>query len=126
MVEVDIAGDLPSIEPSDAPAKMGAGPSILTFDATMIPNQNLKELVIKTAKINKIPYQLSQSRGGTDAGRIHIHKTGCPSIVISVPTRHIHTSACLACLEDLENTSKLTLELLKILDKKAVEKILPI
>jgi len=127
VVEVDIAGDVPGIKPNEAPAKMGKGPSIVTFDASMIPNQNLKEMVIETAEKNKIPYQLTQSaRGGTDAGRIHIHKTGCPSIVISVPTRHIHSHVSLASLEDVENTHRLILELLKTLDKKAVETLLPI
>ena len=41
-LEVDIAGDVPGIKPSEAPSKMGKGPSILTFDASMIPNQELE------------------------------------------------------------------------------------
>ena len=86
----------------------------------------LKELAIQTAKKKRISYQLSQSRGGTDAGRIHIHKAGCPSIVIAVPTRHIHTHVSLASLKDIENTCKLTLELVKTLDKEKVKKLLPI
>ena len=28
---------------------MGLGPSIVTYDASMIPNQGLKELIIRTA-----------------------------------------------------------------------------
>lgn len=126
VVEIEVAGDVPGIRPSEAQAKMGEGPAIVTFDASMIPNQSLKELTIETAKKKRIPYQLSQSRGGTDAGRIHMHKAGCPSIVISVPTRHIHTHVSLASLKDIENTCKLTLELVKTLDKEKVEKLLPI
>ena len=38
----------------------------------MIPNQPLKELVIRTAEECHIPLQLSQMRGGgTDGGAIH-------------------------------------------------------
>jgi putative aminopeptidase FrvX len=103
-LEVDIAGDVPGIEPHEAPARMGLGPSIITYDASMIPNQALKDLVVRTAEERKIPYQLSQTRGGgTDAGAIHVSNAGCPSIVISVPTRHIHSHVGLISLEDIEN-----------------------
>jgi len=122
IVEVDIAGDVPGIEAHEAPTKMGKGPSILTFDTSMIPNQPLKELVIKTAEESKIPYQLSQvARGSTDAGKIHINRAGCPSIVIGVPTRHIHSHVGLLSLVDTENAIKLTLELVKRLKKEIVE-----
>jgi len=122
VLEVDIAGDVPGIKATEAPAKLGKGPSIVTYDASMIPNQPLKEFVIEVAEKTGIPYQLSQvARGGTDAGRIHISRAGCPSIVIGVPTRHIHTHVGLFSLEDLENTVKLVVELVKRLDKKTVE-----
>ena len=122
VLEVDIAGDVPGIKATEAPAKLDKGPSIVTYDASMIPNQPLKEFVIEVAEKTGIPYQLSQvARGGTDAGRIHISRAGCPSIVIGVPTRHIHTHVGLFSLEDLENTVKLVVELVKRLDKKTVE-----
>jgi len=122
VLEVDIAGDVPDIKPFEAPAKMGKGPSLLTFDRSMIPNQPLKELVLKTADEEGIPLQLSQvARGGTDAGRIHLNRVGCPSVVLSVPTRHIHSHIGLLSLEDTENAVKLVTELVKRLDKKTVE-----
>ncbi len=122
VLEVDIAGDIPGIKPSEAPTKMGKGPGLLTYDRSMIPNQPLKELVWQTATEAKIPLQLSQvAKGGTDAGRIHLDRVGCPSIVISVPTRHIHSHVGFFNLEDAENAVKLIVELLKRLDKKTVE-----
>lgn len=122
VVEVDIAGDVPGIKPSEAPTKMGKGPSICTYDSSMIPNQPLKEFVIKVARESGIPLQLSQiARGGTDAGRIHISRAGCPSVVIGVPTRHIHSHVSLVNLEDAENAVKLLIELVKRFDKETVE-----
>jgi endoglucanase len=122
VLEVDISGDIPGIKPSEAPAKMGKGPSLLTYDRSMIPNQPLKEFVWKTAEEAKIPLQLSQvAKGGTDAGRIHLDRAGCPSVVISVPTRHIHSHVGLFNLGDAENAVKLVIELLKRLDEKTVE-----
>ena len=87
----------------------------------MIPNQPLKEFVIKTAEEAGIPLQLSQVMGGTDAGRIHLNRAGCPSVVIGVPTRHIHSHVGLLSLEDAENAVRLVVELIKRLDKETVE-----
>lgn len=122
IAEVDIAGDLPGVKPAVAPARLGRGPTIVTYDASMIPNQILKEFVISVAEEAGIPYQLSHAaRGGTDAGRIHISRAGCPSLVIGVPTRHIHTHSSMVNLEDLANAIKLILETVKRLDSKTVE-----
>ncbi len=119
--EVDLAGDVPGIKPNEAPSKMGKGPSILTFDASMIPNQLFKKFVIDTAEDLHIPYQLSiVPRGGTDGGRIHITRGGCPSIVIGVPTRHIHSHVGLFSFQDLENTVKLVDGILQRLDNEIV------
>jgi putative aminopeptidase FrvX len=121
-LEVDIAGDVPGVKPNEAPARMGKGPSICTFDATMIPNQALKSFVIETAEQERLPYQLSViPGGGTDAGRFHIIRTGCPSIVVGVPTRHIHSHSAVADLADVDNTIRLLLALVKKLDAKAVK-----
>jgi endoglucanase len=121
VLEVDIAGDVPGVQPHEAPARMGKGPSVLTFDSSMIPNQALKQFVIDTAKKLKIPLQLSTvAAGGTDASRIHMSRAGCPSIVIGMPTRHIHSHVGIISLEDVENAIKLTLELVKRFDKKTV------
>ena len=122
VTEVDIAGDVPGIKPSQAQAKLGKGPTILTLDRTMIPNQKLKEFVIQVAEEAKIPYQLTaMARGGTDAGRLHLYKEGRPSIVIGVPTRHIHSHIGILHKDDVQNGVRLIIELLKRLDKETVE-----
>ncbi|MEM2398938.1 MAG: M42 family metallopeptidase, partial [Candidatus Bathyarchaeia archaeon] len=122
VIEVDIAGDVPGIKPNEAPTKMGKGPTLCTYDSSMIPNQPLKEFVIKVAKEAGIPLQLSQiARGGTDAGRIHISRAGCPSVVIGIPTRHIHSHVGLVNMDDVENAVKLIIELVRRLDRERVE-----
>jgi len=121
-LEVDIAGDVPGIEAHEAPTKMGFGPSVLTFDSSMIPNQSLKELVVRTAEECKIPFQLSSmGRGGTDGGAIHMANAGCPSIVISIPTRHIHSHVGILSLDDVDNCVNLVTEVVRRLDAKTVE-----
>ncbi len=120
-LEVDISGDVPGIKKQEAPTALGKGPSMLTFDSSMIPNQAFKEFVINVAEKEKIPLQLSVvTRGGTDAGRFHIARSGCPSIVIGVPTRHIHSHCAMLNLEDVEKTIRLTVSLIKELDQQTV------
>jgi len=121
VTEVDIAGDVPGIDPREAQAKLGKGPTIVAFDASMIPNQRLKEFVIEVAEEAKIPYQLTViSKGGTDAGMLHLYKTGRPSIVIGIPTRHIHSHVSIAHLDDIANAVRLVVELVRRLDSATV------
>jgi putative aminopeptidase FrvX len=122
VLEVDLAGDVPGIKPQEALTKMGEGPGLVTYDRSMIPNQPLKEYVINVAREAQIPLQLSQvAGGGTDAGRIHMSRAGCPSVVLTVPTRHIHSHVGLLSLKDTENAIRLVVELMKRLDAKTVE-----
>jgi endoglucanase len=121
VLEVDIAGDVPGIKPYEAQTKLGKGPGLLTYDNSMIPNQPFKEYVIEIAKLAQIPLQLSLVTGATDGGRIHMQRTGCPTIVISVPTRHIHSHVGLLSIKDTENAIRLVIELLKKLDTDTVE-----
>ncbi|MCD6348421.1 MAG: M42 family metallopeptidase, partial [Candidatus Korarchaeota archaeon] len=119
-VDVDIAGDSPGVSPSEAPSKMGEGVSILTWDRSMIPNAKLKEFVIEVAEEENIPYQLSAVRGGTDAGKVHLHKYGVPSIVLGVPTRHIHSHSSVMSPDDVEAAIKLLVALIKHMDQETV------
>ncbi len=123
-LEVDVAGDVPGIESHQAPSALGKGPAILTFDGSMIPNQGLKELIIETAEKNDIPYQLSMmARGGTDAGVIHKLRSGCPGIVIGIPTRHIHSHVGILDLIDVDRCITLLVEVVKTLDGDRVKSL---
>jgi endoglucanase len=122
VLEVDIAGDVPGIKPYEAATKMGEGPGMITYDRSMIPNQGLKEFVLDIASKAQISIQLSQMAGGsTDAGRIHVNSSGCPSVVLTVPTRHIHSHIGLLSLKDTENMIRLVVELLRKLDWETVK-----
>jgi endoglucanase len=101
---------------------MGKGPGLGTYDRSMIPNQGFKEFVIDTAERTQIPLQLSLMAGGsTDAGRIHVNAAGCPTVVITVPTRHIHSHIGYLSLKDTENAIRLLVELLRRLDWETVK-----
>jgi putative aminopeptidase FrvX len=121
ILEVDIAGDVPGIKPEETPIKLGGGPVLLAYDARMIPNLQLRDLVIDTAKKCNIPLQISAMEGGaTDGGPIHLHKSGVPTVVLAVPTRHIHCHNAIVRREDFDRAVDLLTALIKRLDKKTV------
>lgn len=121
ILEVDIAGDVPGIKPEETAVKMGGGPSMLVYDARMIPNLKLRDLVITTAKELEIPLQFSAMSGGaTDGGMIHIHNLGVPSVVIGVPTRHIHSHNAILCRDDYDQALRLVVALVRKLDADTV------
>jgi putative aminopeptidase FrvX len=121
VLDTDIAGDVPGIEVHEAAAKMGYGPALTTYDESMVPNQGLLEFVIKTAKKNKIPLQLSQVMSETDAGPIHTTNAGCPTVALGVPARHLHSNVGLLSMTDANDCVRLVVELIKHLDKKTVD-----
>lgn len=124
ILEVDIAGDVPGIEPEESAIKLGKGPSLLVYDARMIPNLKLRDLVIETAKELEIPLQFSAVEGGaTDGGMIHIHAGGVPAVVIGVPTRHIHSHVGILHRDDYDNALKLVVALIKKLDQTTVREL---
>jgi len=121
VLEVDIAGDVPGIKPEESSIKMGGGPTMLVYDARMIPNLKLRDMVIALAEELDIPLQFSAMSGGaTDGGMIHIHNEGVPSVVIGVPTRHIHSHNAIICREDYDRALALVVELVKRLDAATV------
>ena len=127
VIDVDIAGDVPGIKPEESAIKMGGGPTVLAYDARMIPNLKLRDMVIELAKKNNIPLQISTVEGGaTDGSAIHLHKTGVPTVVLSFPTRHIHSHNSMMRREDFDMAVKLTTELVRKLDKVVVEGLLPV
>jgi len=122
ILEVDIAGDVPGIKPEESAVKLGKGPSLLLYDAAMIPNLRLRDLVISTADENDIPLQFSAMRGGaTDGAEIHLHNEGVPTVVLAVPTRHIHSHAGILHRSDYNHARELLTKLLMKLDDTTVK-----
>lgn len=123
-VDVGIAGDTPGVSEKESQGKMGDGPQIILYDASMVSHKGLRELVIDVAEELKIPYQFDAlPGGGTDAGATHIAAEGAPSLAITIATRYIHTHAGILSRDDYENAVKLITEVVKRLDRKTVDQI---
>ncbi|TCS83523.1 M42 family metallopeptidase [Tepidibacillus fermentans] len=123
-IDVGIAGDTPGITADEAASKMGKGPQILLYDATMVPHRGLRDFVINIAEEEKIPFQFdAMAGGGTDAGRFHLHGKGVPSLVIGIATRYIHSHAAIIHRDDFEQAVELLVKVIKRLDEDTVNQI---
>lgn len=124
-VDVGIAGDTPGISEHEADSKIGKGPQIVLYDAYMVSHKGLRDLVVKTAEENEIPFQYAtMAGGGTDSGSIHLTANGVPSLSITIATRYIHTHAGILHRDDFDNAVKLIVETIKKLDQDTVDSII--
>lgn len=112
-LEGTICDDMPKKRDVSPTTSLGAGPAITIMDRSVVADRRLVELLVDTAKQKGIPHQFKQpGLGGTDAGTIHLSREGVPSVVVSVPSRNIHSPVCLLSLNDLDNTVRLMRETL--------------
>ena len=124
VVEGTPADDLPGTGRQERQAAIGSGPQIRFLDQSAILNREFIRFVIETAEKNSIPYQLAVRRqGGTDAGPIHLHESGVPTVVIGVPSRYIHTHNTILDVSDYLETLRLVLKLIETLDAQTAERI---
>jgi putative aminopeptidase FrvX len=124
-VDVGIAGDTPGISEREAMSKMGKGPQVVIYDASLVAHKGLRDLVTDTADELNIPYQFeSIPGGGTDAGSIHLTHNGVPALPITIATRYIHSHAAMLHRDDYENAVKLIVEVIKRLDRETVDKMI--
>lgn len=119
-VDVTFATDHPNM--ADAMKRenfieLGKGP-VLTRGPNI--NPKLFDLLVKTAKAEKVPVQISAEPGGTgtDANALQLNRAGVVTGLVSIPLRYMHSPCELISLKDLEQCAKLL--------AKTIEKVTPL
>ncbi len=106
-VDVGFASDTPGIDKKlVGEVALGKGPVLHKGPHT---NSVLGDLIVKTAKKNKIDYQFSSvgRPDGTDTGAIQLVRDGVATALISIPNRYMHTMVETCSLQDLETSADL-------------------
>jgi putative aminopeptidase FrvX len=95
----------------------GKGPSLAYAPAV---HNMLLNIVQEIAEKNKIAFQLrALSRStGTDTDSFAYANDGCPSVLISIPLRYMHTTVEMIHKSDIENTIQLMYETVLTLSPK--------
>ena len=114
VIDTTIAGDTPLITERESSLKLGEGVAITIIEASgrgVIVNEKIKDLLMDTAKKNKIKYQVDVIDGGvTDGAMIYMNKEGVPTGVLSIPTRYIHSPTGVFNIDDVDAATKLTIK----------------
>jgi len=111
-VDVTGTGDTPECWPMAV--ELGKGPAVKVQDRGMIAHPAVRDLLVQRAKEANIPYQLEVlERGTTDAAAMQLVRAGVPSGCLSIPCRYVHTPSEMVDEEDVENSVRLLLEVLR-------------
>lgn len=96
------------------PVRMGDGAAIKVKDRSLLAHPLVKDHLTRLATEATIAYQYEVlPYGGTDAGAIHLSRSGVPTGVISIPCRYLHSPAEMVDLDDLEACVALTSRLIE-------------
>jgi endoglucanase len=113
-VEGTIGADMPDVPDHSQPVRLGRGPAISVADRSIIVSRKVLHAMETIADEAGIPYQYKlPTYGGTDAGAIHLSRSGVLAGVVSVPCRYIHSPISTLRLADFESTSRFVTELVK-------------
>src|ERR1044071_5415762 len=95
----------------------GKGPSLAYGPAV---HNKLLKLVTDVAERKKIPVQMrTVSRStGTDTDSFAYANDGCPSVLISIPLRYMHTTVEMLHRDDIDQTIQLMYETLLTITPK--------
>lgn len=111
-VDVTDTGDTP--RGSRMEVALGGGPAVKVKDAGMLSDPRLVDWMIHTAEKNHLPYQREVLLGGsTDARAIQLARSGVPAGCLSIPCRYIHSPSEMVDYEDVQNSVKLLVSLLR-------------
>lgn len=132
VVNPDVAIVLESTGVNDMPGpssdtnqiiRLGRGPVVTFYRQDMIPNHGLRTVLVDTAKKHGIPIQIRADglvRGGTDGAAIHLHGTGVPTVVLSLPVRYVHSHGGILHRDDFNAAVELLTRVIPELDQKTV------
>ncbi|WP_297556579.1 M42 family metallopeptidase [Thermococcus sp.] len=113
-LDVTIAADVPGTPEHKQITQLGKGVAIKIMDRSVICHPTIVRWMEELAKKYEIPYQWDiLTGGGTDAGAIHLNKTGVPSGGISIPARYIHSNTEVVDERDVDAAVKLTTKVIE-------------
>ncbi len=123
-IDTGIAGCTPGMTADEANNKIGEGPLLFVKDGGLISHRGFMKFAKSVAKELNIPFQLEFLGGGSqDGAAISQNGSGCPTIVISLATRYIHSHTSIIHRDDYDNAVKLVTAIVNRLDSEALELI---
>lgn len=101
VLESTAVADLPCVDAARRVADLGGGGAISIADRATLYDRELISFALDVGIKNSIPVQTKRYvSGGNDAGSIHKSGSGVKVLALSLPTRYLHSPACVAKVSD--------------------------
>ena len=108
VLETTAICDLPNTDAHRRVAEVGGGGVVSVADRATIYDRELVDSTLALASAKGIKAQIKRYvSGGNDAGKIHKRLRGIKAVALSVPTRYLHSPACVATFDDFESVRDL-------------------
>ncbi|MFI3226909.1 MAG: M42 family metallopeptidase [Clostridia bacterium] len=108
VLETTTAADISDVKGQMKVCCLGEGVVISYMDRATIYDEELYNKATALADAHGIKWQTkSLIAGGNDSGTIHKSRAGVKTVALSVPTRYLHSPACVAKISDMEETYKM-------------------
>ncbi len=112
VLETTTACDFSGNDGEKRVCELSKGCVVSYMDNGTIYSRDLYHLAFDTAKEKNIPCQTkSLVAGGNDSGAIHVSRGGIKTLALSVPTRYLHSPACVVKYSDVKATADLAYEM---------------
>lgn len=103
VVESTTAADLADVPKHKRVCELRNGAVLPFMDRATIYDEELFTMLRDAAGEKHIPWQTKHMiAGGTDAGRIHLTRSGVRTCAVAAPVRYIHSPSCVASISDME------------------------
>jgi putative aminopeptidase FrvX len=111
---VDVTGSGDTPKGIKMEVGLGKGPAIKVRDGGMLSDPRVVRWMVAGAEAAGLPYQLEVLPGGTtDARAMQLTRAGVPAGCLSIPTRYIHSPSEMVDFDDVQNSVRLMVELLR-------------
>jgi endoglucanase len=122
--DVAIVIDVTFADVSEIEVKLNAGPVIALGPSN---HPALRERLLKICQNLELKYQseMMPSGAGTDAYAIEISREGIPTILISIPSRYMHSPVETIHPKDVERTGRLMAHFIAGLDESFIAELTP-
>lgn len=124
VLETTAVADIADTPASQRVADTGGGVAVSVMDRSTVYDRELAELALELAREHKIPAQVKRYvSGGNDAGTVHKTADGVRTAALSVPTRYLHSPACVAHMNDYISQKELCEQIIRNIDRLYKEKV---
>lgn len=105
VIEATTAADIADVPQDKKVCKLGNGAVVSFMDKGTVYDKNYYNAALQSG----MPCQPKQAvAGGNNSAGIHLSREGVRTLAISLPCRYIHSSSCVANLDDCKSVEELT------------------